>query len=797
MHISVVFSILVGTASLLFAAEPARTPPDLTQGGRKDEVHDWLLGPTGARGWFFCLDGKTAASRQILITAVEKGSPADGILRVNDVILGVNGKPFADDARKSFGHAITAAEEKTGVLRLICWREGKTANVNLKLPVLGAYGDTAPYNSPKAKAIFEQGCRLIAEQGLKQVDIPMDFNALALLASGNKEYHPMLAEYARKVAASLHPGTWTWHYGYGNLFLAEYVLATGDKSILPELKRTAKESTVGQSAVGTWGHEFHTTPGGNLAGYGCMNQPGIAVTISLVVARQAGVNEPVVDRAIDKSAKFLRYYVNKGAIPYGEHGPVRYVHDDNGKCSSAAVLFDLLGDRGAAMFFSRMATAAYDEREGGHTGNVWGPLWALPAVSRGGPFATGAYLKEQSWYYELARNWKGGFNYQPQPAMDGNSDSYNGWDLTGMHLLAYGLPLKSLYLTGKKPTTVPPLNANEAKEVIAAGRNLPFIEPRTTAELLTNLKSWSPAMRYRSALILSRREDNTLPALVTMLDGTDLNGRYGALEALTFMGSRADVAAPKLRALLNVADPWMASLACNAIAGLGQQTRKACANDLLALAARKNTTDPRGMTQRSVAAALFGGYGNSNPILATSWEGVDRKLLYPAIASLLRNDDGACRSSLAPYLNRLTHQDLAVMLPAIVKATDKLAPSDEMFGDIIRNAGLDLLARLHIREGMSLCLSVMEVYPYYRWDGGRTGECLKTLRQYGMQAKEVLPQLKELRTHITTGCDLANKIDATIADIEASTNAPPLVNLKDFIAKASADASNNTKKEKQ
>ncbi len=157
------------------------------------------------------------------MTAVDAGSPADGVLRVNDVIIGVNGKPFADDARISLARAITAAEEKTGVLRLIRWRDGQSANVDLKLQVLGTYSDTAPYNSPKSKAIFEQGCRLIAKNGLGKADIPIDLNALALLASGNKEYHPMLAEYAKKVAASLRPGIWTWYYGYGNLFLAEYV----------------------------------------------------------------------------------------------------------------------------------------------------------------------------------------------------------------------------------------------------------------------------------------------------------------------------------------------------------------------------------------------------------------------------------------------------------------------------------------------------------------------------------------------------------------------------------------------
>ena len=178
-------------------------------GGQARPEPRLAAGAHGARGWIFLRhEDLTAASRQILITAVDAGSPADGVLRTNDVILGVNGKPFADDARKSFGRAITAAEEKTGVLRLIRWREGQSTNVELKLAVLGKYSDTAPYDCPKSKKIFEQGCRLIAKAGLKEADIPIDLNALALLASGKEEYRPMLADYAKKVAASLHPGTW-------------------------------------------------------------------------------------------------------------------------------------------------------------------------------------------------------------------------------------------------------------------------------------------------------------------------------------------------------------------------------------------------------------------------------------------------------------------------------------------------------------------------------------------------------------------------------------------------------------
>lgn len=84
---------------------------------------------------------------------------------------------------------------------------------------------------------------------------------------------------------------------------------------------------------------------------------------------------------------YYGYVMTFLAVPYGDHQPFP-AHEDNGKCSSADVLFDMLGDREAAEFFARMSTAAYSERERGHTGNCFNVLWALPGVARGGPLAT-------------------------------------------------------------------------------------------------------------------------------------------------------------------------------------------------------------------------------------------------------------------------------------------------------------------------------------------------------------------------------------------------------------------------
>jgi len=702
------------------------------------------------------------------------------------VILGVGGKPFDGDARIRLANAITAAETEQGggVLRLTRWRAGQAANVELKLKVLGSYSDTAPYDCPKSKAIFEQGCQLIAKGGLKSGDGMAGYlNMLALLASSKEEYRPLIGEYAKKMVPRMNlTKSGCWSHAYANLFLAEYVLATGDQEMLVELKRTTMDAVEAQSFYGTWGHGGRK-PNGNCSGYGAMNQVGLPMTLSLVLACEAGVKEPVLDKAIAKSANFLRWYVDKGAVPYGDHLPWTASHDDNGKASLAAVLFDVLGDREATAYFARMATAAYDEREQGHCGNWFNMMWALPGVSRCGPLATGAYLKEQRWYYDLARNWKGGFEYQKINPHDENNN-YTGWDLTGTYLMSFGLPLKSVYVLGKKPCSVPPLNNKQVADVIAAGRDSSVVngeggyKERKTEELLAGLASWSPIVRKRSAQALAARKEECVPALLSILEGSDRRARYGAAEALACLGPRADAAAPRLRALLKDPDPWLQSLACHAIRFLGPQARKDCTDDLLRLAATPNPSDPRRTLQRAVGLALFSGYpGVGGPtVLNGSIEGVDRKLLYPAVRSMLENDDSVTRGGPAVIYGKLNERDLTALLPAIVKAAPDAAPSNEMFADGPRLPAFDLLSKHHIREGLKFMEDALNGD---RWGGDVIPTCLGYFLRYGVHAKEVLPRLKNLEM-------IRKRWGPQVEAIEKSTESPTLVSLQEFIERAAA-----------
>ena len=261
----------------------------------------------------------------------------------------------------------------------------------------------------------------------------------------------------------------TWYYGYAIILLAEYAMATGDQSFIDGLRRLSLEAANGQSSVGSWGHRF-SNPDGRLAGYGMMNAPGIPLTISLVMARAAGVDDPALTRAIDQSTRLLRFYTGKGALPYGDHHPWIETHEDNGKSGMTAVLFNLLNEPKPAEFFSKMSLASHGpERDTGHTGNFFNILWSLPAVAQSGPHATGAWMEEfGAWYFDLARQWDGTFAHLGPPQT--KKDSYANWDCTGAYLLAYAMPLKKIFLTGKRPSIVPQLDAKTAKRIILDGR---------------------------------------------------------------------------------------------------------------------------------------------------------------------------------------------------------------------------------------------------------------------------------------------------------------------------------------
>jgi hypothetical protein len=527
------------------------------------------------------------------------------------------------------------------------------------------------------------------------------------------------------------------------MLVAEYTLATKDRAFMPDLERITMEIVHGQSVVGSWGHRFIQPENGRLAGYGMMNAPGLPLTVSLILAREAGVSDPALDRAIDKSARLIRFYVGKGSVPYGDHHPWIDTHEDNGKNGIAALMFNLLGDAEAAEYFSRMSVASHGaERDTGHTGNFFNMLWAMPGVSLSGPQATGAWMKEFGWYYDLARRWDGTYIHQGPP--EKKHDSYKGWDSTGAYLLAYGLPLKNITLTGKK-SIIPQVDAAEAERLIADGRGwspkhrIASYAARSDAEILAGLGSWSPVVRERSAMELANRDGDPTARLIEMLGATDLNTRLGACQALIALKKRAAPAVPALEGTLTADDLWLRIKAAEALAGTGSEAFSTVPKLLGMLAQRDPESDPRGMQQRYLCFALF---NRRDGMLGRSLDGVDRQALYTAVLAGLQNEDGRARGSIESVYRNLAFKEIEPILPAIYQAVIEPAPSGIMFADGIRLSGLEILAKHRIKEGLPLCISLIDPE---RWGmRNRIKRCLKALRAYGGAAGSQIPRIREL-----------------------------------------------------
>jgi HEAT repeat protein len=783
-------------------------PPDLTKGETKgiDMKHGtYNLGSTGLRGWIYhnpahnldMRQGRTTlASRQILVTHVGAKSPADGTIKVNDVILGVNGKLFASDARKSIARAIQEAEKTAnrGVLKLIRWRAGKTAHVQIKLRVMGSYSATAPYNCLKSKRIFEDACKLLADEPLKN-NLWGAINGLALLASGKAEYLPKVRAFAREIGPKTleltnKKGMVTWQWGYKTLFLCEYYLLTGDKEVGHAIEQYTIALARGQGMYGTFGHGLSgLRANGRLHGsvppYGPVNAAGLVGNLAIVMGKKCGVRNREIDPAIERASKFFGYFVDKGAIPYGEHVPWPY-HGSNGKTAQAAMLFAVQGERiKETRFFAKMATASYNNREYGHTGQGFSFLWGALGANTGGPAAAAAYFKQTSWRFDLARRCDGSFTYDgreqhgPGKTHDDTyygRSSYNGLSPNATYVLTYSLPLKKLYITGKNAKSANRLNSKDVANAIAAGSFDLTRKNMSAKQLIAAFGDWSPIVRGWAAEELARRAEAKalIPTLIKLAGGDDVHVAQGACETLGYL--KATEALPVMVKLLKHKDRWLRYKSAEALANLRDAAKPALDGMLQAVVDTAEPIepiawdDPIQFSHGQLAKALFRG------LLRQSIKDVDPKVLYPAIRAIVQNPDGRARGNLSrTFEHLLTLEDVKALAPELLDAITVTAPADTMFRDAIRMGAFKALAKYHFKEGIQA--GVM----YAKTQGGhgsesRTGRIMKVLVTYGAAARPAIPGLRDLidsfnqsvaRREFSRG-KLNNR---RIADVEAAIKA--------------------------
>ena len=820
------FTVLIAVMAVLTVGSLFANPPDLTQSNTVNRAGTYNLGPTGLRGWIYTraasnLDAAqgrtTTASRQILVTHVGTNSPASGVIKVNDVILGVGGTLFTDDARKSFGKAITEAEkpENKGVLKLLRFRDGKTESVELKLRVMGSYSATAPYDCPKSRLILAEACKALEKEPLAQ-NLWGAISGLALLATGNPDYLPKVQAFARAIGPAtlkleLKEGMVAWDWGYKLVFLSEYYLLTGDKEVLHAVKEYTVSLAKGQGLYGTFGHGISDlTPDGKLHGpippYGPVNQAGLIANLGIVMGKKCGVNDPEILPAIDRANKFFGYFVDKGAVPYGEHEPWPY-HENNGKSALSAVFFAVQGNQPeAARFFARMSVAAYPGREYGHTGQGFSYLWGALGANMGGPAAAAAFVKEAQWHLDLTRRcdgsfvYDGGEQYGPGRTDDNTytgKSSYCGLSPNATYVLTYAMPLKKLCITGREVKKArflglkkgDYLSAQEVAQTIASGRFDVDRQQMTPQELVAAFSDWSPIVRGWAAEELASRPEakSLVPQLMAMAEGKDAHLRQGACETLGHLKSVE--ALPVFVRLLSHEDRSIRFKAAQAIKKLGPAAAHAVTDILKAVVSTAEPlqpiswADPIQFTHGQLAGTLFAGP------LTPQVKQVDKSLLYPAIRVIAVNPDGMARGPLGRYFQALSVEEVQVLGPDILQALLVPCPADKMFSNEIRMGAFKALTKYNFVEG------ILAGVAYAKTQGGhgsesRTGEIMQELVKYGSAAKGAIPGLRELIDQFNEeakagkfpGGDFNKRrtipVEEAIKAIEAATTHPELRTIK-------------------
>jgi hypothetical protein len=540
--------------------------PDFTQdqvtGVEEDKFHH--LGPTGMKGYiYWSTVNFTTDARQILVTEVPAGSPADGVFEYHDVILGINGGVFTNDARYAFVDAIEQAEAtgNGGQLYLTVFRPstGVTDTRMVQLQELGTLSATTPYSCPKSDTILTNYCEYVYTNGPHGAPIEVA-SIWAMLASGEPKYVNWATNWvksqpmATRTDLDVYKDTSrrVWNSAYELITLCQYQLLTGDADVLPSIADLSNFIAQGQDQHGLWNHsmawpvwnggELH----GTLSGYGALNNAALAALYGLVLAQKCGISDAEVDAAVVKGAHFYRSHVGIGAINYGFNPPLMNNTDSNGRMGIAAHLFRALGEPAAAKWFAMM-TSTYKWRDWGHCGNDFNHCWGPMAAGIGGPELANFVHTErevQGPYYQvsltLRRKPDGRFDSLGEPGGRGAGGN-------GMANGGYGVQLAAnrqhIEMTGAGYNTADYwLTAEEMAQVRFAHRyeaDTAGLQSLSTTELLANLDCFCPKIALAVGDALALRVDSD-PALLAQLisiveDAAAPAGKRGA--ALKGLGS--------------------------------------------------------------------------------------------------------------------------------------------------------------------------------------------------------------------------------------------------------------------
>ncbi len=426
-----------------------KQPKPVARNAKRGDFQLFPLGPIGGTAEVL------ADQNHAVIKFLQPDRPGSKAgLKVGDTLVSAAGKGFPKYTRNvnegghgpqaALGMAIERAETK-GPLELLILRGEQMVTVRVRLPATQAFSATFPQDCKKSRRFFHGICQALvrsqqnagnwrAKTGQTASRFITAYCALALLGRGEPQYLPNIRKAARYLQGKdgkafipdgfgKGPKLDNWPISATAIFLSEYVLATGDKSVRPTIQRCVDCLAKRVSIEGKMGHGVGVGYRGK--GFNVINTQS---HLAWALAQQAGcrINKPAWTRSLALIRKST-----------GKNGGVRYwtsqtgYGDASARTGSMALALAISGQLPkSAQAMAAYLTKHHKRMREAHAMGSIGMIFGTAALRQLNPAGYRTHMDYWRWYLNLSRQPDGSAAYVGSKRNNGG-DHYLGQQHVG------------------------------------------------------------------------------------------------------------------------------------------------------------------------------------------------------------------------------------------------------------------------------------------------------------------------------------------------------------------------------
>ena len=419
------FFLLFIAAWLWVQATPYK--PKLVN-SKSGEHHDFPLGVLEATGRL--KDGE----KEILIMDVGKGGAAQRAgLMVGDRVMMIDGKTPDTFSKKTdsglegpqalLGNSLDRKSSSSNpVLSLRVRRESGQLNLSVDLPKSASFSFSRPLACPKRKNYLAEIARHLVEvqekNGRWKPGVGGDadvyttaFCGLVLLANNDPAHLPSIKrgiEFVKRASIdSINPddpkvGPKNWQTAANGIFLAEYQLATGDKTYFENLKTCCDLLAERVTEKGTMGRHYSIPYGG-----GGLIVINVQAHLAWALAEKCG--HPIDEKAWENSFSEVSKSLDRktGALGYSSRAPGS--PDISARTGAMATALMVAGrDKKFANSLAESLVRFNGRMRHAHAMSSIGLIFGFSGIKQGSPRKYSEVMETWIPYLELSRLPRGG-----------------------------------------------------------------------------------------------------------------------------------------------------------------------------------------------------------------------------------------------------------------------------------------------------------------------------------------------------------------------------------------------------